>query len=107
MSQRLSDRFAEVVDPIVTEYGTEFSWDYSIQLIPGPQGMAAAGIFIMVMKNPLLGTGDMAAIEMVQDITSMYDPEFVKKIVASTILQLRNLRAKNLEIPPTRPVDLK
>jgi hypothetical protein len=41
----------------------------------------------------------MAAIEMVQDITSMSDPEFVKKIVAQTILQLRELRAKNLEIP--------
>ncbi len=99
MSQRLSDRFAEVVDPIVVEYGSEFSWDYSIQLIPGPQGMAAVGIFVMVMKNPLLGTGDMAAIEIVQDITSMYDAEFVKAIVGKSILQLRELRAKNLEIP--------
>jgi|JI9StandDraft_2_1071091.scaffolds.fasta_scaffold16367_2 hypothetical protein len=99
MSQRLSDRFAEVVDPIVVEYGPEFSWDYSIQLLPGPQGAVALGVFVMVMKNPLLGTGDMAAIEMVQDITSMSDPEFVKKIVAQTILQLRELRAKNLEIP--------
>ena len=99
MSQCLSDRVMEVVDPIVVDYGTQFSWDYRIQLMPTPQGIVAMGVFVLVMKNPLLRTGDMAAVEMVPDITSVLQEETAKAIVAKLVLQLRELHAKNLEIP--------
>jgi len=99
MSQCLSDRVREVVDPIVVDYGTQFSWDYRIQLMPTPQGIVAMGVFVLVMKNPLLGTGDMAAVEMVPDITSVLQEETAKGLVAKLVLQLRELHAKNLEIP--------
>jgi hypothetical protein len=99
MSQRLSDRVTEVVEPIVADYGPQFSWDYRIQLMPTPQGIVAMGVFVLVMKNPLLGTGDMAAVEMVPDITAVLQESAAKEVVAKLVLQLRDLHAKNLEIP--------
>lgn len=99
MSQRLSDRVAGVIDPIVAAYGEQFSWEYTPQLMPGPKGLAMVGVFVLTMKNPLLGTGDMAAVDPIPDFTSVLDPEFVKTLVANQVTQLRELHAKNLQMP--------
>lgn len=97
-SKRSSDRIAELVNAEVEKYGDGFSWDYSISIVPTPNGVQAMGLFVMFMKNPLLGTGDIAVIEMIPDLTLMTRADDVKDRVASVVRQLRDQHAANLQV---------
>lgn len=98
MSQRITDAVVEVIEAEVVKYGDQFSWDYALNVLPTAQGPQAMGLFIMTMKNPLLGTGDIAIIQMIPDITAVTRHEPVAKLVADAVQQLRDQHAENLKV---------
>jgi hypothetical protein len=97
-SRRFLDQITPAINEEVAKYGDAFSWDYSISIVPTPQGMSAMGLFMMFMKNPLLGTGDIANMQMIQNITALKDTEAVARLVAECVQQLREAHAQNLKI---------
>lgn len=101
MSQRLMDKMTPLIEEEVAKYGDQFSWEYTLSVIPTPQGLAPMGVFIMTMKNPLLGTGDMVAIQPIigeNCLSIPLVPEQLAAIVSSGVQQLRELHARNLDV---------
>jgi hypothetical protein len=96
-SSRFIDKVAPIVNAEVAKYGDEFSWDWSFSVVPTPQGPQAIGLFMMTMKNPLIGTGDIAVVDPNPDLTLLSNAEAVADLVSRMILMLRESRAESLK----------
>jgi hypothetical protein len=87
--RRYIDSIAPIVNKEISKYGSQYLWEWSMTLVPTPNGPQALSLFTMMTKSPILGGGYIVVVDPSPDLTVLSRPEAVAEIVSRLVLSLR------------------